>query len=217
MQLGGKGAKNKADLLDALGGAPVAEEAAPLMVRYSLQLIHSLPADSVHEFRCNKSLNTLPRQFHIRRLLQLPLLPLSPRIPLVLSTKRSKQIYYTCVTLANANTGRGRVHLAIREKLSLALNRDGGLDSLELKGDLDLRIASPDVAKVVLQLSHSDNFTTNDLQFKTHPRIDKKAWTDSKTIQLRDTKQAFPVRTGLAVLKWRLTSKDESIVPLSSK
>lgn len=110
-----------------------------------------------------------------------------------------------------------RVHLAIREKLSLALNRDGGLDSLELKGDLDLRIASPDVSKIVLQLSHSDNFTTNDLQFKTHPRIDKKAWTDSKKIQLRDTKQAFPVRTGLAVLKWRLTSKDESIVPLSSK
>lgn len=105
----------------------------------------------------------------------------------------------------------------MREKLSLALNRDGGLDSLELKGDLDLRIASPEAAKVVLQLSHSDNFTTNDLQFKTHPRIDKKAWTDSKTIQLRDTKQAFPVRTGLAVLKWRLTSKDESIVPLSSK
>lgn len=107
--------------------------------------------------------------------------------------------------------------MAIREKLSLALNRDGGLDSLELKGDLDLRIASPDVSKVVLQLSHSDSFTTNDLQFKTHPRIDKKAWTDSKKIQLRDTKQAFPVRTGLAVLKWRLTSKDESIVPLSSK
>lgn len=35
MQLGGKGAKNKADLLDALGGAPVAEEAAPLMVSFA--------------------------------------------------------------------------------------------------------------------------------------------------------------------------------------
>jgi hypothetical protein len=33
MQLGAKGAKNKAELLDALGGAPVPEEAAPLMVR----------------------------------------------------------------------------------------------------------------------------------------------------------------------------------------
>lgn len=35
MQLGGKGAKNKADLLDALGGAPVPEEATPLMVSCS--------------------------------------------------------------------------------------------------------------------------------------------------------------------------------------
>ena len=104
----------------------------------------------------------------------------------------------------------------IREKLSLALNRDGGLDSLELKGDLDLRISDPDKTKVILQLATSDVFG-NDLQFKTHPRIDKKAWTENKKIQLRDLKQAFPVKQGLAVLKWRLTTKDESVVPLSSE
>lgn len=135
------------------------------------------------------------------------------------STRKSESAEVTSARqyrLTGVNALNRSVHLAIREKLSLALNRDGGLDSLELKGDLDLRIASADVAKVVLQISHSDSFTTNDLQFKTHPRIDKKAWTDSKKIQLRDTKQAFPVRTGLAVLKWRMTSKDESIVPLSS-
>ena len=108
------------------------------------------------------------------------------------------------------------VHIVIREKLSLALNRDGGLDSLELKGDLDLRISNPDSTKVILQLSTSEAFG-NDLQFKTHPRIDKKAWTESKKIQLRDLKQAFPVKQGLAVLKWRLTTKDESVVPLSSE
>lgn len=110
-----------------------------------------------------------------------------------------------------------RVHTVIREKLSLALNRDGGLEFLELKGDLDLRISSADVSKVILKLSHSDAFSAQDLQFKTHPRIDKKAWTDAQKIQLRDTKQGFPVRQGLAVLKWRLTSKDESVVPLSSE
>lgn len=104
----------------------------------------------------------------------------------------------------------------MREKLSLALNRDGGLDSLELKGDLDLRVASADASKVIVSLSHSDAFG-NDLQFKTHPRIDKKAWTDGQRVQLRDLKQAFPVKQGLAVLKWRLTTKDESVVPLSSE
>lgn len=98
----------------------------------------------------------------------------------------------------------------------MALSRDGGLEKLDLKGDLDLRIASAEATKVVLSLAHSDAYG-NDLQFKTHPRIDKKAWTDSQRIQLRDTKQGFPVRQGLAVLKWRLTTKDESVVPLSSK
>lgn len=109
-----------------------------------------------------------------------------------------------------------RVHTVIREKLSLALNRDGGLEKLELKGDLDLRISSAEAAKVVLQLSTSDALSAQDLQFKTHPKIDKKAWTDGNKIQLRDAKQAFPVGQGLAVLKWRLATKDESVVPLSS-
>ena len=109
-----------------------------------------------------------------------------------------------------------RVHTVIREKLSLALNRDGGLEKLELKGDLDLRISSAEAAKVTLQLSTSDSLSAQDLQFKTHPKIDKKAWTDSKKIALRDAKQAFPVGQGLAVLKWRLATKDESVVPLSS-
>lgn len=47
MQLGGKGAKNKADLLDALGGAPVAEEAAPLMVIAGLVTTTILFADEI--------------------------------------------------------------------------------------------------------------------------------------------------------------------------
>lgn len=110
------------------------------------------------------------------------------------------------------------MHLSIREKLSLSLNRDGGLDSLELKGDLDLRVATAESSKLILTLLSSDAFSASDLQFKTHPRIDKAAWTKNKKIQLRDpVKQGFPVGQGLAVLKWRLTSKDESVVPLTSE
>ena len=41
-----------------------------------------------------------------------------------------------------------RVHLSIEEKISAALNRDGGLENLEVKGELTLRISAADKARV---------------------------------------------------------------------
>lgn len=108
------------------------------------------------------------------------------------------------------------MHLVIREKLSLELNRDGGLTSFELKGDCELRISQAAAAKVVVSLSHSDKFSASDLQFKTHPQIDKKLWADSRKLGLKDPKRGFPVGQGLGVLKWRLVSKNESLIPITS-
>ncbi|KAI5481110.1 hypothetical protein MNV49_005545 [Pseudohyphozyma bogoriensis] len=111
------------------------------------------------------------------------------------------------------------VHLVIRETLSLELNRDGGLDSLSLKGDLDLRIQDPAKGAVVITLpppsTYASNSGGNDLQFKTHPNVDKKAWSDRGEVKLKEGKKGFPIGQGLGVLKWRMTGKDESIVPIS--
>jgi hypothetical protein len=109
------------------------------------------------------------------------------------------------------------VHLAVRERISLELSRDGGLNSLELKGELDLRISDSSASKIVLNLGHSDAFNSSELQFKTHPNVDKKPFAESKRIGLRDPKRDFPVGQGLGVLKWRLATKDETVVPLSGK
>lgn len=112
------------------------------------------------------------------------------------------------------------MHLVVRETLSLELNRDGGLSSLSLKGDLDLRISDPAKTVLVISLpppsSYAKQTGANDLQFKTHPNVDKKAWSERGEIKLKEGKRGFPVGQGLGVLKWRMTGKDESIVPLSS-
>lgn len=107
----------------------------------------------------------------------------------------------------------------VREKLSAELSRDGGLSTtssgIVVSGSLDLRVASSAASRIRVQVSHNAGFG-NDLQFKTHPNVDKKAWSESKTIQLRDPSKGFPVGQGLGVLKWRLSTKDESFIPLSS-
>lgn len=129
-----------------------------------------------------------------------------------------------CLNFARTNLiiflRRDSVHLQIRETLSLSLSRDGGLVSLALKGDLNLLLASPDYsASLAVLLSPPASFLKaggNDIQFKTHPNVDKKAWTDRGEVRLKEGKK-FPVAQAVGVLKWRVTGKDESVVPISSK
>ena len=91
--------------------------------------------------------------------------------------------------------------------------RDGGVQSFELKGDLDLRITEAALAKVRLTLAPKD---FAELQFKQHPNVAKFSGSD-KIIALKDQNRSFPVGQGLGVLRWRMTTKDESNVPLSSE
>ncbi|ORZ39985.1 coatomer subunit delta [Catenaria anguillulae PL171] len=104
------------------------------------------------------------------------------------------------------------VHVILDERVVVSVNRDGGLQQMEVKGDLSVHVTTPAAAQARVQVQLPANSAA---QFKTHPNMDKKAWTDSSTLTLRDASKSFPVGQPSGVLKWRLVSKDESAVPLS--
>lgn len=104
------------------------------------------------------------------------------------------------------------VHVAIKEQLSVTLLRDGGVQDFELKGDLNLQISDASLSKLRLTLADK---SYSDLQFKQHPNV-AKFGSGEKVIALKDASRSFPVGQGLGVLRWRMTAKDESNVPLSS-
>ncbi|CDU25583.1 related to coatomer delta subunit (delta-coat protein) [Sporisorium scitamineum] len=111
------------------------------------------------------------------------------------------------------------VHVVIKERISITGNRDGGLESLEIKGDLLLKITDPALAKVRVQLAppQANNLvlSAGDLQFKTNPQVDKAAWSSDRIIAPRDARKPFPVNQSLGVLRWRMVTKDETALPLS--
>jgi len=110
------------------------------------------------------------------------------------------------------------VHLIIKETLSLSLLRDGGVQSMELKGDMNLQVTDPDQAHLKITLaSPSSDFGGSALQFKQHPNVAKFAPNQPRVVALKDPSRAFPIGQSLAVLKWRYAGTDESNVPLSSK
>lgn len=105
------------------------------------------------------------------------------------------------------------VHVAIKEQLSVTLLRDGGVQNFELKGDLNLQVSDASLSKIKLSLADK---SYSDLQFKQHPNVAKFSGSGEKVIALKDASRSFPVGQGLGVLRWRMTAKDESNVPLSS-
>lgn len=109
------------------------------------------------------------------------------------------------------------VHVVVRETLQLELAREGGLISLELKGDMNLQISDAAYTRVKLSLAEPATAFGPELQYKQHPNVGKFAANKERVIALKDPSRSFPVGQPLAVLRWRYDGKDESYVPLSSK
>ncbi|PKI83076.1 coatomer subunit delta [Malassezia vespertilionis] len=107
------------------------------------------------------------------------------------------------------------VQLVLKERVSMTGNRDGGLDSLEIKGDLLLKITDPEVARLSLNVVAQDQFGGAEVQYRTHPHVDKAAWGAERKIALRDPRRPFPLHQQVGVLRWRVVSNDETKMPLS--
>jgi coatomer subunit delta len=106
------------------------------------------------------------------------------------------------------------IHITIVESINAKLSREGALNSLEIKGDLQLRISDPSLTKVKLDLTAN---ASHGAQFKTHPNVDRSLFTSSKTIQMSNTLRGFPVNNSVGVLRWRATPKtdDSSAIPIT--
>lgn len=103
------------------------------------------------------------------------------------------------------------VHLRLEEKLVVKMGRDGGVQQFELLGLVTLHIGNEKRGRIRVQL---DNKDTRGVQLQTHPNVDKELFKLRSQIGLKQPAKPFPLHTDVGVLKWRLQSSDESLVPL---
>jgi hypothetical protein len=109
---------------------------------------------------------------------------------------------------------RDSIYITVAEKISAKISREGTLKSFSVKGDLQLKITDSSFTKVKLDLATSGN---NGIQFRTHPNVDKSMFTNSKTIQLRDTSRGFPANNSVGVLRWSADQPPDSadVLPIT--
>lgn len=115
---------------------------------------------------------------------------------------------------ASTTMDRDAIHIIISESITANLSREGAVNSLSVNGDLTLRISDPSLTRVQLGLTAN---TSQGVQFRTHPKVDRGAFNSSKVIQMANTAQGFPVNNSVGVLRWRASPKvdDPSACPIT--
>jgi len=106
------------------------------------------------------------------------------------------------------------VHVLVEEKLAVVFDREGGLQSMVVNGEMKLCVYDPDDSKIIIRtsgLKESDGF-----KCRLHPKINKNLWTKDNALGLQDAGKGFPVGSDNApvVLKWSKKAS-ESDVPFT--
>ncbi|PIN11835.1 Medium subunit of clathrin adaptor complex [Handroanthus impetiginosus] len=107
------------------------------------------------------------------------------------------------------------VTVTVEEKLNVTLKRDGGIGNFDVQGTSSLQIINQDDGFIQLQIETGGN---PGIVFKTHPNINKELFSGESILGLKDPSRPFPAGQagdGVSLLKWRMQSSDESLVPLS--
>lgn len=103
--------------------------------------------------------------------------------------------------------------VTVNELVLAQIQRDGVVVLLEVKGDLQLRINDPDLAKAKISV----NAANSALTYKTHPQVDKAGFANG-VVEVRDPTKGFPSNDQLlGVVRWRGVGKggeDDPLVPL---
>jgi coatomer subunit delta len=135
-----------------------------------------------------------------------PLVPNHPAVPAEQTPAQPSRI--------SSSLDRDAIHVTIAETINAKLSREGSVNSMEVKGDLQLRISDQTLTKVKLDLVAN---ASHGVQFRTHPNVDRGLFNSSKAVQMSNTTKGFPVNNSVGVLRWRATPKadDTSAVPIT--
>lgn len=117
-------------------------------------------------------------------------------------------------TRAMSTSDQEGIQVTITETISAKMSREGALNSIEIKGDLQLRITDQSLTKVKLDLVAN---ASHGAQFRTHPNVDRPLFNSSKAIQMSNVSRGFPINNSVGVLRWRATPKidDASAAPIT--
>ena len=102
--------------------------------------------------------------------------------------------------------------LALEEKITVAMNREGAIDACEVKGTLTLT-ANTDVGAMA-SVTVNKSALPGNFSYATHPKVDKKSYQTGGTLTIKGGK-GFPVGRGVGVLRWSYNGEDAAPITIN--
>jgi hypothetical protein len=104
--------------------------------------------------------------------------------------------------------------LALEEKITVVMNREGGIDSSEVKGTLTLTANTDVGASAVVHVNKNVLDSLSSWTFQTHPKVDKKTYEQQGMLSLKGGK-GFPVSRGVGILRWSYGGDDAAPITIN--
>lgn len=121
----------------------------------------------------------------------------------------------------NNNKSSVKQHIAgatvhVEEKISLAMERDGGVIKMDVSGQLKLTVFDPDNCRIIIDSTGPLPANGTDaFKCQLRPGVDKNAWLSEGSLVLSDKGKGFALGTENAaiLLRWRRNLKGEEAIP----
>lgn len=104
------------------------------------------------------------------------------------------------------------ISVKIEEKLSVRMNKEGGLEQMGVQGTLTVLCTDKEKAYIQLAIATGNNAG---VQFNTHPNIDKALYSSKQLLGVKDPSKPFPIGLPQVILKWRFQTTDVDLVPIT--
>ena len=110
------------------------------------------------------------------------------------------------------------IEIMISEKLFVTFDRDGALKKFEIKGDMEVAVNDPSSTQCVIEtnINPSKKLKFGKPTWRLHPRMNSNQWKKG-ILCLKDAQKKFRVgrSSKTSILKWRMTTSDDSNIPIS--
>ena len=104
--------------------------------------------------------------------------------------------------------------LVLEEKISVAMNREGSIESCEVKGTLTLTSNTDAGTSAVVAVNKNTIAGLPGWTFATHPKVDKKTYEKNGVLSLKGGK-GFPVGRPVGILRWSYGSEDAAPITIN--
>ena len=108
-------------------------------------------------------------------------------------------------------------HVQVHEDLSIVMKQDMSVESMVVKGFLALTCREEDKRVVDIQLD-GDSITNgqgNDFTYKCNPKMNAGNFKSQHVLCLKNKGRPFPENKAVKILQWRMSTTDETKVPLT--